>query len=418
MGNKEDKLYEELLHDTLLSEEKSGKMSYNEKIETALSDMYEFRYNVIKERPDFRKDKSDEFLPVQKYDLNTFRRNLDRKGIRTSVENIRTIIESEFSERVNPILDYFKELNYKKNLPGREYIKDLADTVEVTQDKTLWYRCLKKWLVAVVANIYDDHFCRNHTCLVLTGKQGTFKTTWLENLCPKSLSTYMFTGKINPNNKDVLSNLAECFLINIDDQLQQLNRRDENDLKELITVNRIKYRRAYGPFNNDYPHLASFMASVNGNDFLTDDTGSRRFLPFEINKIDINAAKKIPIDHLWREVFSLYKGNFKYHFDTSEMEELNLHNQRFNAVSQEEELLLQYYKKPAKRPEATHYMPTTLILVELKRWSGLNNLSKKKLGSALNKHEFEKWQKDRRWVWSVIENFKTGSENNNDSTPF
>ena len=45
-----------------------------------------------------------------------------------------------------------------------------------------WEEYLTKWLVAVVANAMDDKQCRNHTCLVLTGEQGKFKTTFLDLL--------------------------------------------------------------------------------------------------------------------------------------------------------------------------------------------------------------------------------------------
>ena len=336
---------------------------------------------------------------------------LDQNGISTSIDNIRSIIESDFSGKVNPVIDYFEKLTEKVNLRGFDYIQQLADTVEVVVGKELWYECLKKWLVAVVANVYDEHVCRNHTCLVLSGPQGTYKTTWLENLCPGSLRNYMYTGKIKTNDKDALTNIAECFLINIDDQLHQINRKDENDLKNLITRNKINYRRPYDVYPTDYPHLASFMASVNGMEFLTDDTGSRRFLPFEITSIDMEAAENIQKDKLWREALKLYKDGFKYYFDQAEIKELNIHNQKFKATSQEEELLLEYYMKPEKRSLATHNLSGTIILSEIRRISGFNILSAKKLGSALNKHGYEKWQKDRKWVWSVIKNFDSNNEN-------
>jgi predicted P-loop ATPase len=49
-----------------------------------------------------------------------------------------------------------------------------------------------------------------------------------------------------------------------------LNKRDGNELKNLITTPAVKYRRPYDVYREEYPHLASFMASVNGNDFMTD----------------------------------------------------------------------------------------------------------------------------------------------------
>ena len=248
-----------------------GKQSRNERIEEFLREHYAFRYNTVKSRAEFRSG-DGEFLPVTKYRLNSFRRELDRTiGISTSAENLRSMLESDFSERVNPVQAYFHKL---PPATGTQAIGELAATVTVRNARH-WSEYLTKWLVGVVANAMNDLGCQNHVCLVLTGEQGKFKTTWLDNLCPCTLASYLFTGKIDPQNKDVLTLVAEYLFINIDDQLKALNKRDENELKNLITAPSVKYRRPYDVYIEEYPHLASFMASVNGNDFLTDPTGSR-----------------------------------------------------------------------------------------------------------------------------------------------
>ncbi|KAA6306147.1 hypothetical protein EZS27_042197, partial [termite gut metagenome] len=213
------------------------------------------------------------FSPVTKFDLNSFKREMDRTiGISTSSDNVRTILESDFSPKIHSVREYFNRLP-RLDLDINNYTWQLSQTVRVANpDK--WLEYLVKWLVGVVANALHDVGCQNHTCLVLTGEQGRFKTTWLDRLCPPSLQSYLFTGKIDPQNKDVLTLIAEYLFINIDDQLKALNKRDENELKNLITTPAVKYRRPYDVYIEEYSHLASFMASVNGNDFLTDPTGS------------------------------------------------------------------------------------------------------------------------------------------------
>ncbi len=105
----------------------------------------------------------------------------------------------------------------------------------------------------VVANAMNDLGCQNHVCLVLTGEQGKFKTTWLDNLLSPLTRQLSFTGKIDPQNKDVLTLVAEYLFINIDDQLKALNKRDENELKNLITAPSVKYRRPYDVYIEEYP---------------------------------------------------------------------------------------------------------------------------------------------------------------------
>lgn len=109
-----------------------------------------------------------------------------RLVMNTSTDNIRAILESDFSERVNPVHQYFEQL---PRTQGTQVIERLAATVTV-QNPTHWVEYLTKWLVVVAANALNDDDCQNHVCLVLTGEQGAFKTSWLNRLCPKSLKTY------------------------------------------------------------------------------------------------------------------------------------------------------------------------------------------------------------------------------------
>ena len=146
----------------------------------------------------------------------------------------------------------------------------------------------------MVGCVLDDKVI-NHTVIVFSGKQGLGKTTWVERLVPKQLKEYLFSGTINPNNKDTLVQLAECMLINLD-ELENLNRSEIGSLKEIITKTQIRMRKAYGHNNETMPRRASFAGSVNTAQFLNDSTGSRRFLCFELegikyqHSVDINMA--------------------------------------------------------------------------------------------------------------------------------
>ncbi len=370
-----------------------GKLSKNERIERQLNVLYDFRFNIVKSRTEYRAANTcDLYQPVTKFALNSFRRRLDvTAGITTSADNIRMILESDFAEKVHPIREYFTTLPLLN--PAKDgYIKRLLDTVQVANpDK--WEEYFTKWLVGVVANAMNDTGCQNHTCLVLTGdKQGQFKTWWLDNLCPSPLKNYLFTGKIDPQSKDILTLIAEYLFINIDDQLKELNKQNENALKNLITTPAVKYRRPYDIYIEEYPHLASFMASVNGNEFLTDPTGSRRFLPFEVLHIDKPKAENICMDNVYSEVMYLYRKRVRYWFNDSEIEELHLTNSGFEVQTVEFEMLMQYFEKPSDEEESLFFMTTAQILTRLRDVCPMQ-LSEKRLGEALRKAGFKRVQK-------------------------
>ncbi|WP_304155738.1 VapE domain-containing protein, partial [Hoylesella buccalis] len=361
--------------------------SKNGEIETYLSSYYEFRYNTVLGRTEYRSKEDTHFSKVGRYEINTLRREIDNDiGIITSSDNLYSIIESSFSPRINPIQEYFKRLpsvDINSSSPfALKVTPELASCV-VVHNSDKWLPYLTKWLVAAVANSMDDRECRNHTCLVLTGEQGKFKTTFLDLLCPPALHGYSYTGKIYPQEKDTLTYIGQNLIVNIDDQLKALNKRDENELKNLITCLMVKYRMPYDKYVEEHPHLASFVASVNGNDFLTDPTGSRRFLPFEVLSIDIERAKRISMDSVYAESKALLSIGFRYWFDDEEITELYRESEDFQVQTAEMELLLRCFEKPAEY-ENYSLMTTTEILTYLGFYTH-QPLVAKRMGEALKK---------------------------------
>ena len=378
--------------------------SKNSEIEAYLSTHYEFRYNTVLGRTEYRSKNDAHFSKVGRYEINTLRREIDNDiGIITSSDNLYSIIESSFSPRINPIQEYFKRLpsTYIGSInrdcgndvsPSLKAIHDLASCVAV-RNSDKWLPYLTKWLVAVVANAMDDRECCNHTCLVLTGEQGKFKTTFLDLLCPPALRGYSYTGKIYPQEKDTLTYIGQNLIVNIDDKLKALNKRDENELKNLITCPMVKYRMPYDKYVEEHPHLASFVASVNGNDFLTDPTGSRRFLPFEVLSIDIERAKAISMDNVYAEAKALLKSGFRYWFEDDEIAELYRESEDFQVQTAEMELLLRCFEKPTE-DESYSLMTTTEILTYLGIYTH-QPLVAKRMGEALKKARYIKVSKRR-----------------------
>lgn len=365
-----------------MTDKNNSKKSINEQIEGILEEQYDFRFNSIKCRTEYKpKNTSEPFKTIGKYEINTLKRDLDTLGVRTTSENIRSILESSFASPINPVKEYLLSLEHRC-LVNQKVINELANTV-VTTDTERWILYFTRWLVGVCANALDNERCLNQICLVLCGEQGKFKTTWLDNLCPKILKPYLYTGKIDPMNKDIQTLIAECLLINIDDQLKALNKKDENELKNYIVMPKVKYRRPYDVYIEEYPHLASFMASINGKDFLTDPTGSRRFLPFEVLKIDISKALAINIDDVYLEAMNLYRSGFRYWFNDQEIDELHQYSQSFHVQTSEFELLFKAFEHPDTE-DKKYFMTTTDVKTYLQRWTNVR-LRNKQMGEALVK---------------------------------
>src|SRR5690554_928329 len=98
-----------------------GKRSKNERIESFLREKYQFRFNTVKSRTEFRPSATNEmYSPLTKFDINSMRRLLDAsQGITTSAENIRAILESDFCPKINPVQEYFHSLSEKVDVPPK-----------------------------------------------------------------------------------------------------------------------------------------------------------------------------------------------------------------------------------------------------------------------------------------------------------
>ena len=277
-------------------------------------------------------------------------------------QDIYTIIESDYVPLFNPFKAYFANLPTKRQpsknpdegfdapstLEHSGAIRELATTVRVKggeQEQMLWYRYLKKWLVSMVASWLSDDVV-NNVILVLIGEQGAFKTTWFNYLLPPELRRYFYT-KTNANrmSKDDLLTLAQYGLVCCE-ELDTMRPAELNQLKAVVTMPSIDERAAYAHFHEHRKHIASFCGTGNNPQFLSDPTGNRRWLPFEVESIISPRDNPFDYDAIYAEAYTLYKCGFRYWFEKDEIQELNRHNRKFETPRLEQELVDLYFRRP------------------------------------------------------------------------
>jgi hypothetical protein len=362
-------------------------------LEKYLCTHYKFRFNVILHRVEVLNNVDNKYVIMSEFNFNSLLRKLLQDGIPVNSSMLRHLLMSNFCTPFDPFKEYFSTL-----MPwdGKtDYIDEVANTVE-TSDVNYWKMCFKKWLVATVACAIEPKVT-NHTVIVLAGKQGVGKTTWIQNLIPVRLKAYYYSGVINPNNKDTLIQMSECLLINLD-ELESLNKSEIGDLKALITKESIRIRKPYGIDSENYIRRASFAGSVNKGEFLTDTTGNRRFLCFEVENIDHLA--KFDMDKVFAQAYYLYHDKFKYWFTSDEIVQVNEQNEKFRTVSLEEEWLIHHYEPCELGGE--HEMKSAMELVKLmsETHKVINpNASAKNLGMALKARGFISVKRAQRKVY-------------------
>ena len=313
--------------------EKKSRKSFNlKKVELLLKQWFDFRYNVATGLIEWRHAMTDEpYKRMEDYDENSMLIRLHHADQPISINMLYALINSDFSPDFNPFTDYIYNLTYDGET---DYISQLSDTVR-TDDDVYWKFCFRKWFVAYVASLVVDEVI-NHTVIVFVGIQGVGKTSWMKLLVPHTLRKYLGTAALQTDSKDTSIQISECGLILLD-EMENLNRKDLASFKELITRPEMRIRRPYGRNSENLPHRASFIASVNYMQILTDPSGSRRYLCSNVRSLDYD--HKVDIDGAIAQAYALFRSGFKFWFDQDEIRELTERNEDFMSKTVEEELI-------------------------------------------------------------------------------
>ena len=325
--------------------------------------------------------KSDVWQPINDRKVNSLWAEMSQIT-RVNKQDMYSIIESDYVPIFNPFTEYLSTLDERLNTnctnkansaahtscdrPSAEaderfvqferfvfkkdydYIRDLANTVHVKggdQEQMLWYRYLRKWLVGMVASWLSDDVV-NNVILVLIGEQGAYKTTWFNYLLPPPLKQYFYT-KTNAKrmSKDDILTLAQYALVCCE-ELDTMRPAELNQLKAAVTMPSIDERAAYAHYHEHRKHIASFCGTGNNTQFLSDPTGNRRWLPFEVESIVSPRDHPFHYEGIYAQALALFKSGFQYWFTKEEIQELNHHNRQFETPHLERELVSLYFRVP------------------------------------------------------------------------
>ncbi len=353
-----------------------SKFASVDEIKAFLDGHVKLRLNEITSRVEFLSptDSTDDtdinWQPINDRKVNSLWAEMS-EVTRVNKQDLYSIIESDYVPLYHPFKEYLTTLESVQSVQSvqsvfkeeasvssvssvfekdHDYIRDLAQTVRVKggeEEQDRWYRYLRKWLVGMVASWISDDVV-NNVILVLIGEQGAFKTTWFNYLLPPELKQYFYT-KTNANrmSKDDLLTLAQYALVCCE-ELDTMRPAELNQLKAAVTMPSIDERAAYAHFHEHRKHIASFCGTGNNTQFLSDPTGNRRWLPFEVESIRSPRDHPFPYEGIYAQALALYKSGFQFWFTREEIQELNRHNRQFETPRLEHELVDLYFRKPTE----------------------------------------------------------------------
>ena len=352
-------------------------------IEEFLNEHVQLRYNLIASELEIRD--GEEWHCATEKDINTLWSDMCRSGQRyVRLGDLWNIIHSNYVPDFNPFTAYFDSLPAYDATTQPDAIRGLADRITVSGDSDLFRRCFRKWLVGLVPALLTE--ATNQVILVLIGEQGIYKSTFFSRLLPPELRRYYYS-KTNSTrmNKDDKFTLTEFALICFD-ELDSMTDSELNQLKSLVTIEEIHERPAYGRVKEHRRHIASFCGTGNNKRFLTDLTGNRRWMPFEVTAILSPYDHPIDYTAVYSQALHLWQSGFPYWFTREEIDELNRHNEQFEVPNMEAELILRHYRHPSEG-EMGHFKTATDIL-ERCNYAMKKPLSVSKIGQAMKRLGF------------------------------
>ncbi|MDY3345631.1 VapE family protein [Riemerella anatipestifer] len=355
-----------------------------------INNKYNLRFNTISLDYEIKLKESNDWSVLN---LNSLLIELTRASIKITPQKLEILIRSDFIKSYNPIKEYFEKL---EDWDGNDYIKELTNYI-VTNDDDLFRYHLEKWLSRAVKCALEPNYI-NKQCLVLFSQvQNLGKTTFLRFLIPKELKNY-YTEVVTVD-KDGQIAITKNFIINAD-ELAVLSKSDINSLKSLFSATNVKVRLPYARKAETQRRICSFLGSTNKCDFLTDETGSVRWIVFEIKNIDFGYSKVINIDKFWSQVYyNTYKReDFKEEFSQNDILENELRNERYFNISPEQEVIIKHFEKSQN---LTDFLTASDIVFAMNHALG-TQLNHMKVGKALTKLKYERIKHPKLQVYGYL----------------
>lgn len=358
-----------------------------EKVEQFIGDRYELRRNVVANKIECRAKNNLDKITFEELNENNIFRELQKNFINFSLNKLKSLLASDFVSEFDPFKNYFEDLPYWDSQRDPDHILKLTGFLPV-KDKERLQKQFKKMLVRSVACSIAS-VVNKQAFILVHSMQNSGKSTFCRWLCPPELNSYI-TENITTD-KDSLIAMCTNFLINMD-ELATLNKAEINALKAVMSKDIFKGRLPYAARESILKRRANIVGSTNKTEFLNDETGSVRWLCFELtDKINFEYKTQIDINLIWAQAYSLFKSGFKYELSPEEIAENEIANSEYRIITTEQELIQSVFLPGSKDKLGSKFKTASDIKIMLAYdFPTEKNINISSIGRALKILGFER----------------------------
>ena len=366
---------QQMLADSETAEENDNKKEDKNSVRSNIVSMmkllesrYDFRYNTVMKYVEYLpKDKGwYGYRPVEPRVQKRMTLEVQLADIRVSIKDVRNFLESDYIKNYNPIEEYLFQCYDKWD--GKDHIRALARTVPTANPH--WADWFYTWFLGMVDQWrgYSHRQYGNSVAPLLISKQGYNKSTFCRRLLPPELQWGYSDNLILSEKRQVYQAMAQFMVINLDEFNQISPQVQQGFLKNLIQLPTLKYKPPYGSHVMEFPRLASFIATSNMKDILSDPSGNRRFIGVELTgPIDVSVRPNY--QQLFAQALSALNNGEKSYFDAQQVKLIMKSNSQFEIIQPIDQYFLLYFELIDNEKEGD-YLTAAEIFDYLKKQIG------------------------------------------------
>lgn len=333
-----------------------------------LKSRYDFRYNTVMKFVEYMPKEKGwyGFQPVDPRVQKRMTLEVQLADIRVSIKDVRNFLESDYIKNYNPIDEYLFQCYDKWD--GKDHIRALARTVPTANPH--WADWFYTWFLGMVDQWrgYSHRQYGNSVAPLLISKQGYNKSTFCRRLLPPELQWGYSDNLILSEKRQVYQAMAQFMIINLDEFNQISPQVQQGFLKNLIQLPTLKYKPPYGSHVMEFPRLASFIATSNMKDILSDPSGNRRFIGVELTgPIDVSVRPNY--QQLFAQALSALNNGEKSYFDAQQVKLIMKSNSQFEIIQPIDQYFLLYFELVENEKEG-EYLTAAEIFDYLKKQIG------------------------------------------------
>ena len=332
-----------------------------------LEKRYSFRMNKVMGYVEYqRKDKWHYgWMPVDERVQNGMAMEARLAGLDIWDKDIHRYLKSSLVRPYDPIDEYLWGVRGKWD--GKDHIGRLARTVP--NDNPHWEQWFRTWFLGMVMQWRGRQTLYGNSMVpLLISKQGYNKSTFCKSLLPPELQWGYTDNLVLSEKKSVLQAMSQFLLVNLDEFNQISPKVQEGFLKNLVQLASVKVKRPYGKHVEDFPRLASFIATANVVDLLSDPSGNRRFIGVELTG-PIDVKYRINYTQLYAQAITLLDKKEPYWLDEQQTRLVMESNMKFQMRSPEEMYFAECFDIPDIEKDG-QWMTAAAIHQVIKRYAG------------------------------------------------